>query len=293
MKLAAIDIGSNAIRLLIVNAYTFNGEFKTQKDLMLRVPLRLGDQVFLDGKIHKNKANRLIKTMKSFSYLMKVCDVEHYKACATSAMRDAENSEMLVDAVKASADIDIDIISGALESSIIFESLRPTLEKHPEKTFLNIDVGGGSTELVIFKGAKIHAAKSFDIGTVRLLNETVSQQKWKDMKAWIETNLSTSSHVIGFGTGGNIRKIAKIYLQEREYFNYELLNNIYGHLNSLTFRERLLEMGLRQDRADVITPASKIYKSVVDWGGISRLYVPKVAGLSVGIIKELYKQNKK
>ncbi len=291
MKLAAIDIGSNAIRLLIVNAFMYNGEFRTQKDLMLRVPLRLGDQVFLDGKIHKNKAKRLIKTMKSFSHLMKVCDVEHYKACATSAMRDAKNGEVLVDAIKAASDIDIDIISGDLESNIIFESLRPTLERYPDRTFINVDVGGGSTELVIFRNAKIAASKSFNIGTVRLLNETVELKKWEELKAWIDLNISTSDkeNFIGFGTGGNIRKISKLYFQDaQDHFQFEQLNEIYNHLNSLSFKERLLEMGLRNDRADVIAPASKIYRNVMFWAGFSRLYVPKVAGLSVGIIKELY-----
>lgn len=291
MKLAAIDIGSNAIRLLIVNAYTYNGEFKTQKDLMLRVPLRLGDQVFMDGKLHKNKVKRLIKTMKSFSHLMKVCDVEHYKACATSAMRDASNGEMIVDAVKAASDIDINIISGDLESNIIFESLRPTLEKHHDKTFLNVDVGGGSTELVIFKGAEIAANRSFDIGTIRLLNEMVEEQTWMDMKLWIAQKTKGSKGIIGFGTGGNIRKLSKLYLFEEEYFSSKLMKNVYAHIGSMSFKQRLLDLGLRNDRADVIAPAAKIYNNVMEWADIQRLYVPKVAGLSVGIIKELYRKH--
>lgn len=292
MKLAAIDIGSNAVRLLIVNAFTYKGEFKTQRDLMVRVPLRLGDHVFQDGKILPNKAKKLVDTMKSFRHLMDVCNVDAYRAAATSAMRDAANGAELTDRVRQAADIDIELISGTMESDLIFQSIRPTIEKHPDRTFINIDVGGGSTEIVLFHGGKKADLRSFDIGTVRLLTDEVKPREWKKLNAWIDENLLGYNEITAFGTGGNIRKLKKLYFDgDRDHFTVPMLQRIHTHLASMTYRERMLDMELRYDRADVIVPAARIFRHVCARAKVKKLFVPKVAGLMVGLIRDLYAEH--
>lgn len=293
MKLAAIDIGSNAVRLLIVNAFEKDGQLFTQKDLMVRVPLRLGDQVFLDGAILPNKVEKLKKTMQSFRNMMDVCSVEHYKACATSAMRDAANGKEVMKMIKKQAKIEIDVISGKKESEIIYQSLKPTLENHPDDYFINIDVGGGSTELIVLNGPKVIGVKSFQIGTIRLLNDMVEENEWDNMKNWLKKHIDKKISPIGFGTGGNIRKLKKLYLTNEDFFSYPKMVKIVTHINDMSLKDRMAIYSLRYDRADVIAPASEIYLQCMKWGNIKKLFVPKAAGLVSGIINELFEERKK
>jgi len=293
VKLAAIDIGSNAVRLLIVNAFEKDGQLFTQKDLMVRVPLRLGDQVFLDGAILPNKVEKLKKTMQSFRNMMDVCSVEHYKACATSAMRDAANGKEVMKMIKKQAKIEIDVISGKKESEIIYQSLKPTLENHPDDYFINIDVGGGSTELIVLNGPKVIGVKSFQIGTIRLLNDMVEENEWDNMKNWLKKHIDKKISPIGFGTGGNIRKLKKLYLTNEDFFSYPKMVKIVTHINDMSLKDRMAIYSLRYDRADVIAPASEIYLQCMKWGNIKKLFVPKAAGLVSGIINELFEERKK
>lgn len=288
-KYGAIDIGSNAIRLLICNVILKKKEKpKFKKSALVRVPIRLGADSFNSGIISEENYGRMIDAMKAFQLLMKVHGVEKYKACATSAMRNAKNGKELTHSIKEKSGIDIEIINGTKEAQIIASTdLSEFIEGN--KSYLYVDVGGGSTEFTVFSKGKIIASKSFNIGTVRLLNKEISNKKtWKEIQAWIRINTQDLKKIVLIGSGGNINKIFKMSRQAPEKpLSLIYMKAHYQFLKKMSYNDRISELGLNPDRADVIVPATKIYLSAMKWSGAQKIYVPKV-GLSDGIIKSLY-----
>jgi exopolyphosphatase/guanosine-5'-triphosphate,3'-diphosphate pyrophosphatase len=288
-KYGAIDIGSNAIRLLICNVVLKKKEKpKFKKSALVRVPIRLGADSFNSGIISEENYGRMMDAMKAFQLLMKVHGVEKYKACATSAMRNAKNGKKLIQSIKETSGIDIEIINGTKEAQIIASTdLSEFIEGH--KSYLYVDVGGGSTEFTVFSKGKITASQSFKIGTVRLLNKEISNKKiWKEIQAWILINTQDLKKIVLIGSGGNINKIFKMSRQAPEKpLSLIYMKAHYQFLKKMSYSDRISELGLNPDRADVIVPATKIYLSAMKWSGAKKIYVPKV-GLSDGIIKSLY-----
>ncbi len=289
-KLAGIDIGSNAIRLLISNIITEKKGKKPsfRKSALVRVPIRLGADSFIKGTISKKNSGRMIKAMKAFKLLMEVHGVEKYKACATSAMREAANGNDVVNEIFNKTSIKIDIIDGKKEAEIIFSTdLSAFIES--EKSYLYVDVGGGSTEVTVFSKGKIINSKSFKIGTVRLLNNKAEVSEiWDAMEVWIKTNTHKLKRLSLIGSGGNINKIFKLSGKPLEKpLSLIYMKAHYHFLKRMTYEQRISELGLNPDRADVILPATKIYVSAMKWSGAKKIYVPKI-GLADGIIKSLY-----
>ena len=287
-KYAAIDIGSNAVRLLISNIIEQDGEpvvFK--KNSLVRVPIRLGADVFLKGKISRYNQERMIDTMKAFSLLIKSHGVVRYKACATSAMREASNSKPLSDKIVEICGINIDIIDGEEEAAIIAATdLNSFIDIN--RTYLYVDVGGGSTEFSIIHNGEKKLSKSFRIGTVRLLNDIVKNETWLELEHWIKENTKDYYKIELIGSGGNINKIFKISGKDiGKSLTYFYLTSYYKTLQSYSYEERITKLNLNQDRADVIIPATRIYLSAMKWSGAKDIYVPKI-GLSDGIIKSMY-----
>ncbi|MGI8950035.1 MAG: exopolyphosphatase [Chitinophagaceae bacterium] len=292
MKLAAIDIGSNAARLLIVDV-NINSENKPQfiKLNLIRVPLRLGFDVFEKAEISKQKIDMIIQTMKAYSLLLNVYEVKHLKACATSAMRDARNGNEIIKKVKVETGIEIKIISGDDEASIIDENhIAENLDK--EHAYLYIDVGGGSTELTFFAESKLRYKESFNIGTIRLLKNQVDEKLWDEMREHLKTNTKTKLPIIAIGSGGNINKVFSLSKKkEGKPLSLELLRDYYKELSSVSLAERIRIYNMRTDRADVIVPALQIYVNVMRWADIDEIYVPKI-GLADGLVQNLYEEIK-
>ncbi|MCL9809540.1 Ppx/GppA phosphatase family protein [Flavobacterium luminosum] len=287
-KYAAIDIGSNAMRLLITNVVEQVGkETQFNKSALFRVPIRLGQDAFTVGEISEENISRMVDAMKAYKLLMGVYNVEKYMACATSAMREAYNSQEVVEIIKEKADIKIDIIDGKKEAAIIAASDLNHFIK-TEATYLYVDVGGGSTEFSLFSEGKMVVSKSFKNGTVRLLNNMVNQVVWDEIEKWIKTNTADYDNITLIGSGGNINKIFKLSgkMQEKP-LSYIYLNTQYQYLNSLTYEQRIAELGLNTDRADVIIHALRIYLNAMKWSGANKILVPKI-GLSDGIVKAMY-----
>tara|TARA_R110001583_G_scaffold114876_1_gene265305 strand:- start:10047 stop:10940 length:894 start_codon:yes stop_codon:yes gene_type:complete len=292
-KLAGIDIGSNAIRLLISNVITEdkkNPIFK--KSSLVRVPIRLGADTFIQGKISEENKTRMIKAMQAFKLLMEVHGIKKYKACATSAMREASNGTELVDEIFTKTSIKIDVIDGKEEASIIFSTDLTNILK-ADTSYLYVDVGGGSTEFTVFSDGKIINSKSFKIGTVRLLNYTNSETKeiWDEIEIWIKANTKKLKKLALIGSGGNINKIFKLSGKQMGLpLSLTYMKDYLGFLSQMTYEERITKLFLNPDRADVIIPATKIYVSAMEWSGSNKIYVPKI-GLADGIIKTLYFNN--
>lgn len=288
MKLAAIDIGSNACRLLIndvIRGQQAKNEFI--KTSLVRVPLRLGFDVFERGDISPEKADKLIKTIQSYKLLLDVYEVKHLKACATSAMRDASNAEEILDRVKEATGIHIHVITGQQEASYIYEN-HIADNMSLDESYLYIDVGGGSTELTFFTDGKLAAKESFNIGTIRLLKNQVGEDEWDEMKNFIKAKISGYHHVTAIGSGGNINKIFSLSKRkEGKSLNLELLRNYYKEFGSLSVAQRISLYKLREDRADVIVPALLIYINVMRWADAEDIFVPKI-GLADGLIHLLY-----
>jgi exopolyphosphatase/guanosine-5'-triphosphate,3'-diphosphate pyrophosphatase len=287
-KYAAIDIGSNAVRLLISNIIEEEGKpVRFKKSSLVRVPIRLGEDVFMNNAISPENVIRMQDTMQAFKLLMQSHRVERYKACATSAMREANNGKDVADLIKKSSDIDIDIIDGEEEAAIIAATdLHAYIQ--PDRTYLYVDVGGGSTEFSIIHNQNTVASKSFKIGTIRILKDIVKREKWIELEEWIKSTTSAYDKVEVIGSGGNINKIFKISgkaLGKPLTFFY--LSAYFHMLKSYSYEERITELDLNQDRADVIIPAVQIYLSAMKWSGAKHIFVPKI-GLSDGIIKSLY-----
>jgi len=288
-KYAAIDIGSNAVRLLIANVIEEKGkEPKFKKSSLVRVPIRLGQDSFTTGVISEENISKMKDTMNAFRLLMKSNEVIKYMACATSALREASNGVELVKAIKVASEIDIEIIDGKKEAAIIASTdLKTFIDQN--SNYLYVDVGGGSTELTIFSNGRIVNSKSFKVGTVRLLNNTNDELiKWGEIKDWIQKNTKNFYKVIMIGSGGNINKIHRLSGKtEDKPLSYIFLNAQYHFFNAMSYSERVTEIGLNPDRADVIIPALKIYLKAMKWAGAKKMYVPKI-GLSDGMVKTLY-----
>ncbi len=290
-KYAAIDIGSNAVRMLISNIIEEKNKTpKFKKSALIRVPIRLGVDAFTTGIISEKNIIKLKNTMTAFKLLMKSYEVEKYMACATSAMREATNSVKIVALIKKETGVNIEIIDGKKEASIIASTdLNTFIEKN--KSYIYVDVGGGSTEFSVFTNGKIINSKSFKIGTVRFLNKNVNESIWNEIKNWIKQNTKNVDDVIMIGSGGNINKIHKLSGKTNDKpLSYIFLNAQYHFFNAMTYQERVSDFGLNPDRADVIIPALKIYLKAMKWSGAKKIYVPKI-GLSDGIIKTLYYSN--
>lgn len=290
MILAAIDIGSNAVRLLINNVTEYkDGSTDFTKLTLVRIPLRLGFDVFNKGYIDEVKKTKLINTMKTYALLMDIYDVESYRACATSAMRDATNGPELLEQIKSETGIDISIISGKEEANIIYEThIAENLVEG--KSYLYIDVGGGSTEVTLFANKHTIFKESFNIGTIRLLNNAVTDEQWEYMKQFIKTHTKEYAPVEAIGSGGNINKVFSISKRkEGKALPVELIRDYYKELSMLSVDERIHLYKLRSDRADVVVPALQIYQSVMRWAGAQRIYVPKI-GLADGLIKMQYQE---
>lgn len=287
-KYAAIDIGSNAMRLLVANIIEEEGkETHFSKSALVRLPIRLGQDAFTVCEISEENIDRMIDAMKAYKLLMKVHKVEKYRALATSAMREAYNGNEVIDIIKEKAGIQIEIIDGKTEAAIIASTDLHYLLK-TENTYLYVDVGGGSTEFSLFSDSKMIASKSFKIGTVRLLNQMVNDIVWQEIEKWIKLHTLEFENVILIGSGGNINKLFKMSgKQQDKPLTYNYVNKRYNFLNSLTYEQRVSELGLNPDRADVIVLATKIYLNAMKWSGAKHIYVPKI-GLSDGIIKAMY-----
>ena len=290
MRYAAIDIGSNAVRLLIADIIQNNGSISFKKNTLIRVPLRLGDDAFLNQHISDKKAVYLIKSMQAFRNLMDVYKVQDYMAFATSAMREAKNGQEVVFRVKEEAQIDLEIIQGQKEAKIIYAShAEQTIDK--SKNYLYVDVGGGSTELSLFSEGELYASRSFNIGTIRMLDNQDKEETWNEMHDFIRENTKTFKGISGIGTGGNINKLYKLSEEKNDVpLSFNKLKTLYNYLNSFSLKDRINVLGLNQDRADVIIPACEIYITVMKWAGIKNIYVPSV-GMVDGIIQTLIEKN--
>ncbi|MCW3465394.1 Ppx/GppA phosphatase family protein [Chitinophaga nivalis] len=290
MKLAAIDIGSNAARLLISEASpNSSGAMDFTKVNLVRVPLRLGFDVFSNNTISEKRAAHLIDTIKAYKLLLDVYEVKYLKACATSAMRDASNSPVILQEVKAQTGIDIKIISGQEEASYIYENhVAENMDK--TKSYLYIDVGGGSTELTLFSAGKLIFKESFNIGTIRLLHQQVTDSAWQQMKDFLKIQLKNIGAVTAIGSGGNINKIFSLSKRkEGKPLSLDTLKDYYKEFSSFTVEERIHLYNLREDRADVIVPALQIYINAMRWADAAEIYVPKI-GLADGLIQALYEE---
>jgi exopolyphosphatase / guanosine-5'-triphosphate,3'-diphosphate pyrophosphatase len=291
--LAAIDIGSNAVRLLITDAQPYkNGEVDYTKLTLLRIPLRLGFEVFEKGVIPLEKEKQLIDSMKAYKLLMDIYKVEAYRACATSAMRDAQNGTQIIKDVYRQTGINIEIIGGHEEANIIYEThIAENLTAG--KSYLYIDVGGGSTEITLFSNTQIVFKESFNIGTIRLLNKSVTEEQWNHMKWYIKTHTANLQPLVAIGSGGNINKIFSISKKkEGKPLSLDLLKDYYRELNASTVAERMHLYNFRADRADVIVPALEIFIAIMRWSGAQQVYVPRI-GLADGLIKMQYAERLK
>lgn len=293
MRLAAIDIGSNAARLLISDVtIQSNGKPLFQKINLIRVPLRLGFDVFEQQEISPEKTAMIMNTLKAYRHLLDAYDVQHVKAAATSAMRDAANAQSILQQVKDETGIEIEVISGDAEASLIYEN-HIAENMDTDHSYLYIDVGGGSTELTFFADGKLVFKRSFNIGTIRLLKRQVDDWHWETMKDMIKRE--TRGHdndMVAIGSGGNINKIFSISKRkEGKPLQLELLKDYYKEFSSFSLEDRMRLYKLREDRADVIVPALQIYINVMRWANISEIYVPKI-GLADGLIQHLYEELK-
>lgn len=287
MKFAAIDIGSNAVRLLFCNVFDEGIEPVFKKAELIRVPIRLGEDSFTSGIISEEKAEKLVAAMKAFKNLIKVYDAVDYRACATAAMREASNSEEIIKRIKKEAGINVELIDGKTEANLIFSNhIAESLDD--DYSYLYIDVGGGSTELTLFSKKKVIASRSFNIGTIRILHDKVDKTQWIDFKDWIRNKTKDYGPMIAIGSGGNINKLYKMSeRKENKPLSYARLKEMYDELNAYTYEERVTVLGLNPDRADVIIPAGKILLTVMKNAEIEKIIVPQI-GLSDGIVHQLY-----
>lgn len=292
MKLAAIDIGSNAARLLIAEVLVDDKKNTSFNKLnLIRVPLRLGFDVFESGEISKPRIGMVMQTMKAYKHLMNAYGVDHLKACATSAMRDAKNAADIIRKIKLETDISIEVITGDTEANLVYENhVAENMDK--DHSYLYIDVGGGSTELSFFSNGKLIYKKSFNIGTIRLLKNMVKDWQWDEMKEALKAVTKGQKEVVAIGSGGNINKIFSMSKRkDGKPLSLELLKDYYKELSNVSLEDRINNYGLREDRADVIVPALQIYTNAMRWAAAEEIYVPKI-GLADGLIRHLWEEVK-
>lgn len=289
-KYAGIDIGSNAIRLLVVSVIEQEGkETLFKKISLVRVPIRLGEEVFLEGKISDTNADRMIDALTAFKLLMRTHNIVRFRACATSAMREASNGLQVAEIIEKESGIPINIINGKDEAAIIASTDLRTLIQD-DKVFLYVDVGGGSTELTIFASGQKVATQSFKLGTVRLLNDKVDDGIWNEMEVWIKKETKNYPKVSMIGSGGNINSIYKSSgTKIGKPLSFFYLSSYYEYIKSFTYEERMTELDMNPDRADVVIPATRIYLSAMKWSRSKNVFVPKI-GLSDGIVRSLYNE---
>jgi exopolyphosphatase/guanosine-5'-triphosphate,3'-diphosphate pyrophosphatase len=290
LRYAAIDIGSNAVRLLIADIIQNTGSVSFKKNTLIRVPLRLGDDAFIQQHISEKKAAELVKSMIAFRNLMDVYKVTDYLAFATSAMREAKNGEEVIKLIKEEANIDIEIVHGSKEASIIYAShADQNIDK--SKNYLYVDVGGGSTEISLFSAGEMIVSRSFNIGTIRILDNQDTEETWNEMKDFIRDNTRNFKQLSGIGTGGNINKLFRLSEEKEDMpLTFAKLRSLYTYLSSFSLKDRINVLGLNQDRADVIIPACEIYLTVMKNANIKNIYVPRV-GMVDGIIQTLIEKN--
>ena len=289
-KIAAIDIGSNAVRMLICYVFPSGDEYVFQKNSYLRLPIRLGEDSFKNGIISNEKISLLTNAILSFKYIIKVHGVNDYKIYATSALRESRNSREVISIVKKNTDLNIELISGLKEAKII--SKGNSLEKVEfNKTFLYVDVGGGSTEFSILRKGKEKISRSFKIGTVRLLNNLVDDSMLMDVKNWLKSNIDNDDKIKLFATGGNINKIQSMTgSKSGKPISYLSIKDLSNTLISFNYEERMVKFDLNPDRADVIIPALKIFITTMEVVKANKMFVPKV-GLVDGMINEIFYEN--
>lgn len=289
-RYAAIDIGSNAIRLLINTIIeTDKKEAQFKKTSLVRVPIRLGQDSFVEGEISDEKSNRMEDAMRAFNLLMEATGVDRYMACATSAMREASNNTALTRRIEENTGVKIDIIDGDHEAAMIAKTdLHEIISS--DKTYLYVDVGGGSTEFTVFSKGKTLVSKSFPLGTVRLLNDMIKPEVWQEAEDWVIKHTHKFKSIKMIGSGGNINHIFKNSGRKKgKPLTFLFMSSYYQLLKSLTYEERVAQLEMKLDRADVILPATKIYLSAMKWSDSRKVYVPKI-GLADGIIKSLYNE---
>jgi exopolyphosphatase/guanosine-5'-triphosphate,3'-diphosphate pyrophosphatase len=287
-RYAAIDIGSNAVRLLFCNVYDKpNGETVFKKSSLVRVPVRLGEDAFSNGFISVEKADKLVMTMKAFRHLIDVHDVIAYRACATAAMREASNRDEIVKRISAEAGIEVEIIDGSTEAEVIYAN-HIAEHMNQKKNYLYIDVGGGSTELTLFSEGRMVKSNSFNIGTIRILKEKVARETWTIMKEWIIQTGSKYESITGIGSGGNINKIIGLARKKDDrQISYTKLKELYNSLSIYSLQERITLLDMNPDRADVILPAMDIFLFVMKHANIQKVVVPQI-GMSDGLIHLLH-----
>jgi exopolyphosphatase / guanosine-5'-triphosphate,3'-diphosphate pyrophosphatase len=288
MKLAAIDIGSNAVRLQIVRATKEIGSDRFKKIEFLRIPVRLGDDAFKEGKISKEKKKVFLKAMQAFKLIMDAFEVDHYMACATSAMREASNGQKIVKRVKEDFGLNIEIIDGKRESELILRSIDHVFEEH--RNYLTIDVGGGSTEMTVIKNKKVLNSVSFDIGTVRLMDGAVSEKTWATIEAWVKSKTKGLENLEAVVTSGTINKIAHLINEDaiEAEFTREQLKIFHRKVSKMALGERVTQLKLNPDRADIIDLSADIYLRILNWADIMKIKSPENSGLKDGIINELF-----
>lgn len=289
-KYGAVDIGSNAIRLLIMTVIEQQDKATIfKKTSLVRVPIRLGGDVFLNGEISPENEARMLDAMQAFQLLRKIHGVSKFRACATSAMREADNGAEIAKRILKQTKLNIEIIDGNDEAAIIASTdLKSLIQDN--KVFLYVDVGGGSTEFTVFANGKVVGSRSFRLGTVRLLNDIVPKDMWDNVKKWIKEITGPYSKIELIGSGGNINHIYKMSgIKFGRPMSYFYLANYYEQIQNMSFEERITDLNMNPDRADVIIPATRIYLSAMKWSKAKNMYVPKI-GLSDGIIKSLYNE---
>jgi exopolyphosphatase/guanosine-5'-triphosphate,3'-diphosphate pyrophosphatase len=284
MRLAAIDIGSNAVRLLVADVSMRDGAQRTEKITLTRLPIRLGEDVFSAGVVSEEKVGKLVLVMQAFAHLMEALEVEHFKICATSAMREAENADQIVERVQKKTGLLIDVIDGKREAKLIFRNFGVSL-LDPRRSYLYIDVGGGSTELSWIQGAKREHSKSFKVGAVRALQGEVQDKVWDKIEAFLK--MRPAGSIIAIGTGGNINRMARLAAAKRHApISLSKLASVHANIASHSYEQRLTLLGMKPDRADVIVPAGEIYLRIMKMAGVDQIIVPKV-GLADGMLIEL------
>jgi len=286
MRFASIDIGSNAVRLMLCRVLN-NGKPFFSKDSLVRMAIRLGEDSFTNQLISEEKKEQLISTMIGFKHLIKAYKPISLIACATAAMREARNAPAIIQEIREKSGIDVKIISGRVEAETLYLN---HIEDYltPDNSYLYIDVGGGSTEMTLFSHGQVIASESFNIGSVRIISNGVSAGQWAAMKSWTKQNVGKQKSVRAIGSGGNINKLYKFAgKKEQTYLSYNKVKKIYSYLNSFSLEERVRNLRLHTDRADVILPATNIFLRIMKWGGIDKIYVPQF-GLADGLIRILY-----
>lgn len=288
-RFAAIDIGSNAVRLLLSEVFETDGGPYFRKISLIRIPIRLGEDAFVLGRISKDKADRLLHTIQGFNALVEAYRPLDFRACATSAMRESDNGEKIKDRILSHTGVDIEIIQGKQEARIIFAN-NPWNHLEEGNAWLFVDVGGGSTEITIYANGN-SVSRSFGIGTIRLLEGLVCKVQWKEMKTWVREHTRPFSGIDAIGSGGNINTIIKLAkCPDGISITIGKMKNVKSHLKFFSYDDRITKLGLKPDRADVIMPALKIYLSVMKWGGIGKISVPQI-GLADGLVRIMYRKH--